>query len=83
MPVLIGIALGCALLYFWLAGHWFARILTFICAAGFLGYFGLIFIPPGSNGAIALLIDFALALGVSWLLSGIPTWYWRRRVTEL
>ena len=33
MPILIGLALAAALLYFWLIGHWFARVLMFLLLA--------------------------------------------------
>ena len=40
MHVLIGLCLGVALLYFWLLGHWFARILAFLIFAALFGIVG-------------------------------------------
>jgi hypothetical protein len=33
MHILIGLCLALALLYFWLLGHWFARVVMFLTLA--------------------------------------------------
>jgi hypothetical protein len=32
--IIVGLLLAIALLYFWLIGHWFARVLVFLVLAG-------------------------------------------------
>ena len=76
MHILVGIVLALVLLYFWLLGHWFARIVAFLIFAAVLGLLGgLMTAQPHSNeGAIGGIIGIALA----WPMSGIPI-YWHRR----
>jgi hypothetical protein len=40
MHSLIGLLLGVALLYFWLIGHWFARVLVFLMVAVLMAFGG-------------------------------------------
>jgi hypothetical protein len=73
MPIFALVA-GLALLYFWLIGHWFARVLVF-----------LVFILAGiaaprifdNANPFALLIGFPLA---GWVIAAIPTYVHRWRV---
>jgi hypothetical protein len=40
MHIIIGLAAAVALLYFWLSGHWFARVLAFLLFATVIGFIG-------------------------------------------
>ena len=40
MHIIIGVGAAIALLYFWLIGHWFARVLVFPLLGGVLGLGG-------------------------------------------
>lgn len=78
MHILIGIVLALGLLYFWLQGHWFARVVAFLLLAALFGLIGALLTgadgPPGTNhGWVGLLLGAALA----WPVSGIPI-YWHR-----
>jgi len=80
MHILIGLVLALVLLYFWLLGHWFARVVMFLALAAIFGLLGALFTgmdgPPAQNHAvIGILIGAALA----WPVSGIPI-YWLRWV---
>lgn len=87
MHILIGLVPGCVLLYFWLAGHWFARVLMLPVAA--ISVFLIIFVPFVANSnsneshpgpaIFALLI----ALCAAWPIASAPIWYWRRRIAEI
>lgn len=81
MHMLIGLVLGCGLLYFWLVGHWFARVLVFLPLAFLLGFIG-IGIAYGQHPSAGV---FFAVWGVAgaWPVSSIPTWYWRRRMRVL
>jgi hypothetical protein len=70
MELLIGLAMSAALLYFWLIGHWFARILVFL---GLLALLGLIVIGWPNTLAPAVL----LGLPIAWVVASVPMIYWR------
>jgi hypothetical protein len=82
MHILIGLVLGCALLYFWLVGHWFARVLVFL---PMIFLFGFIVVGIASDGHAASSIGFAVSItGVvlAWPISSIPIWYHARDRTS-
>lgn len=81
MVWLVAIAAGIALLYFWLSGHWFARVLTTIALWPVLLVCTdpvLYLVEPGYNPALA-----ALFIGLNgvaaWFLAGIPAYVRKRR----
>ena len=73
------IAGSIALLYFWLLGHWFARVLVFlgllVCAA-FTG----LFVSSRGDAVNAGVAVFIVGVVVAWLLASIPVIYWRKRL---
>lgn len=81
MHILVGLVLAAVLLYFWLTGNWFARVLTFLLFAGVLGFLGAMatgmdaVAPAHNNAWFGALLGIALA----WPVSGIPI-YVRARV---
>jgi hypothetical protein len=66
MSILTGLGIALVLLYSWLAGHWFARVVVFLL---FVGY-GLL-IGEIAGGVIVG--------GIGWFASGIPIYVRRRR----
>lgn len=82
MHILIGLAMAAALLYFWLLGHWFARILVFLCLLGFPVILGLaVSADKNEAGAqIGGLVVFIISAVVVWLVASIPIYYWRYRL---
>ena len=85
MHFLIGLLLGVALLYFWLIGHWFARVLVFLLLAVLMALGGgslLADTAKPSNPASGI---FGAIVGavLAWPVSGIPIYYWRWRIKEL
>ncbi|HKP26531.1 MAG TPA: hypothetical protein VJV39_21865 [Dongiaceae bacterium] len=77
MEMLIGLAMGAALLYFWLIGHWFARVLVFLGLAGVAGFVGLI--AGHEPGPLGIIVGLS-GIGLAWLVAEIPTFYWRHWV---
>lgn len=78
MHLIIVPILAVALLYFWLVGSWFARILTFLLLIPVitLAIMAAIHDPPLS----LLHVLIAVVAGVAaWFVSGLPEYYWRRR----
>jgi hypothetical protein len=76
MHIPIGLIVGAALLYGWLVGFWFARVLTFLVFTFIIGALVLVrddLSPP------APLILCILGGVAAWFVSGLPTYYWRRR----
>lgn len=80
MHILIGIVLGVALLYFWLVGHWFARVLTFLIVVSLFFIFSIGFF--GTAGLLGF-VRIPVSIGVAWLISSGPTWYWRDRMRTI
>jgi hypothetical protein len=83
MPILIGLALACVLLYFWIAGNGFARALAFIA---FAVLFGIVIPACGAPGYHeSMPIGLAWMFGgfaVAWFVSGIPL-YCSRQVSRV
>jgi hypothetical protein len=80
MHVLIGLGAAVALLYFWLLGHWFARVLVFLFLVLCAGYVGLIVNKDGDGAAIAGTVVFIIGAILSWPIASIPIVYWRHRL---
>ncbi len=78
MAVLIGVVLAVALLFLWLCGHWFGRVLAFLAMGAGFGIVGFVALSSGRGGAVGFL-GFLLGLGLAWLLASVPTWLQRRR----
>ena len=70
MHILIGLLLGCALLYFWLIGQWFARVLVFL-GLGVLGAFLLANAGPDRGAQLGAFVP-------AWMIASIPIWWHRR-----
>lgn len=82
MVFLIGLLSAIALLYFWLIGHWFARILAF-----------LLFVPvvvvcagrafPNSVDQVGAILILVCLIALAWPIASIPiyVWRWRARAT--
>ena len=67
MHILIGLGIAVVLLYFWLIGHWFARVLVFLLFT----FCGLVL--GQLAGGIA-------AGAIGWFVSGIPIYVRKWRV---
>lgn len=82
MHILIGLGAAVALLYFWLLGHWFARILVFLCLLVFAGFAGVIIaaIARDASGYAVALIVFGTCVGFAWPGASLPIWYWQKRL---
>jgi hypothetical protein len=81
---LVALAVGVVLLYYWLLGHWFARVLTFLALAVIMGM-GLALLMASAANAGAANGPFGLLLGaaLAWPVSGIPAYYWRWRFKQI
>lgn len=78
MHILIGICLALGLLYAWLIGWWFARVLVFL-ELGVLGTIGGYGIGSQSDVVAGVLLGIGfVALG--WVLASLPVYYWRQRL---
>lgn len=73
MHILVGLVLAAVLLFVWLIGHWFARVLAFLLLGVVFGLSGAFMAgidgPPAHNHGIAGAL---LGLVLAWILSGIP-----------
>ena len=78
MHILIGLAIAVALLYFWLIGHWFARILVFLLfgCGGFAGGAAIAGLFPNPSLAAATILGL-IGVALMWPIASLPI-YWRR-----
>lgn len=73
------VVVGLALLYLWLAGHWFGRVLAF----PLLGLLGTFVAGMIADGRAPIGIPLLIAVWVgSWFLAKAPGAYWTRRLNE-
>jgi hypothetical protein len=84
MHILLGLVLAAGLLYFWLLGHWFARVLVFLGLIPVLGLLVVGLIGGGlHDGPVEIFVG-AIGGGVAgWFVSGLPIYYWRRQFAQL
>lgn len=75
MVYLLGAGIGAVLLYFWLIGHWFARVLAFLVLLVPLSFLGSAYGAPYQAGLLGLVLGGIAA----WFLTGIPTYVRRYR----
>ena len=81
MTVIVGICLAAVLLWAWLLGHWFARVVTFLAfGAGFV-LLGLA-IEHGKSAA-AELACIVVGFVAGWFVASLPTYYWRHQLRLL
>jgi len=81
MHILLGLCLACGLLYFWLIGHWFARIVVFVP----LAFVIFIALADHSKGDPGTILGACAAAALMWPLASIPTYYRRheqRRIAQ-
>jgi hypothetical protein len=89
MVHLILALLGLVLLYFWLVGHWFARILMtsvlWAVAVAILGVGMKLFVSAaylsGASQQWVLLYFCVPAAGGAGVLASLPTWHKRRKLS--
>jgi hypothetical protein len=77
--IIVGLLLATALLYFWLVGHWFARVLVFLVFASLpLAWFvGAV----ASGGHLASSVAGGITgVVAAWFAAGIPIYYRRRQI---
>jgi hypothetical protein len=78
MHILIALALAAVLLYFWLTGNWFARVLVFLLLSVAFGFtsvwLGLLAGDQSPWFVLAL-----LGVAVAWPVASVPIYCWRRR----
>ena len=77
--VLLGLVLGAGVLYAWLLGHWFGRVLMFLACGGFLAFIAVA-IRDGQPDAL-LFVAGALAIG--WVIASIPMWARQRSIPDI
>lgn len=76
---IVAVVVGLALLYLWLAGHWFGRVLAFVAwGAAFTFLAGAI---AEGRGAIGIPLFLGGWVG-AWFLAKAPSIYWNKRINE-
>ena len=75
MVFLFAAAAGIVLLYFWLLGHWFARVLMFICLALLCGIMIPAMFAPHYHESVPIgLLWMGAGFVLAWFLAGIPVY---------
>ena len=83
MHILVGLCMGLALLFFWLTGHWFARVVMFMALAVLIVGITLVAGSPGRPHdyfSVPVAIGGLCALGLAWPVSGLPARFRRRQI---
>lgn len=85
MHILIGICLALALLFVWLNGHWFGRVLAHLVfmpllALGLAALFTVGIDNPGDP--IAAIGGVIIGMTIGWFLASAPVYYQRRKVRQ-
>lgn|SRR5215472_9106134 len=75
MHILIAIGIALALLYWWLRGHWFARIIVLIVLVPTLSL-GLA-VLNSDNAPYSLVVSAVLGVLFAWPIASLPTYYHR------
>ena len=78
LHIIIGLLLAIALFYFWLIGHWFARVPVFLMLA-VVGFIAGANIPP--HNPTGSIICGIIGAAFAWPLASIPIYYRRRQIT--
>lgn len=84
MHILIGILLGVILLWAWLIGHWFARVLVFLLLAcvGFVAGAAVENASSATTPANVIIVGL-IGAALAWPVAGLPVYYWRHRIRQL
>jgi hypothetical protein len=87
MHIIIGLAAGVALLYFWLIGHWFARVLVvllFVPLVAIGGFAACSQIPSATEAGRMAVATIGGGMGavLGWYLAGVPVYYWRWQIKK-
>jgi len=82
MELMIGAGLALALLYFWLLGHWFARVVVFLLLAS-VTFVTVAYTTQVRGDPMVGVIFGLLAAAVTWPVSGLPVYYWRRQFRQM
>jgi hypothetical protein len=69
---------GAPQFYFWLIGHWFARVLVFLVLA-VVGFIAGANVPPPPSPAGSIICGL-IGAALAWPLASIPIYYWRRQL---
>lgn len=82
MHVLLGIAVGVVLLYFWLLAHWFARVLMVILLVPLfaIAVAGVFYRMDPTAALAPETLGVVIGAVAAWYAAGIPTYYWRWRL---
>lgn len=87
MHILVSLAMGVALLYFWLVGWWFARVLVFLmfAAIGFIAAAAAVNTTAhgADPNAFGLILIGLAGAALAWPVAGIPAYYWRWRLRQM
>jgi hypothetical protein len=81
MVILIGIVLALGALYWWLLGHWYARIIMLFPFAALFGFIGIaagISSVPDHNSMLGV-VGGTVGIAIAWFVSGAPIYYYRHR----
>lgn len=81
MVVLVWVLVVVSLMYFWLAGHWFARVLMFLMFALALGL-GCgqwVASATGSTTPGPVILGMCVGAALAWPVASLPIYYRRNR----
>jgi hypothetical protein len=74
MTIFVGLGLALAGLYWWILGHWFARIVCFLMLAPTMG---LVWASLAGRDAASQFLVGILVMAFAWPISSLPMYFWR------
>ena len=75
MHVLIGLTMAIGVLWLWLSGHWFGRVLAFLTfGVVFAGIGGLLYYGAAGHPDPGIVFGCIVGLAAAWPVASLPTW---------
>lgn len=80
MVIIVGLAFGMGVLWLWLSGHWFGRVLAFLCFGGVALVVAAVMSGFSKEAGVFIAVMAAMAgLPCAWLLADLPMGVARRK----
>lgn len=79
MHILIGFVLGAGVLWLWLSGHWFGRVLAFLAFGALFAVIGGGVCYRAAPDGVGLLLGGIAGIALAWPIASLPIWHAERR----
>ena len=83
MVVVVALVIGAFVLWLWLAGHWFGRVLAFLSFSAVMVGLAALFMSSRTLETPVYLTVYALCIAAAWLISTLPRRIQNARVRSM